>query len=45
MKSSHRIDPVDALIDAHYARIVMRESERVDADAEMDKYLKALGWA
>lgn len=44
-KSSHRIDPVDALIDAHYARIVMRESERVDADAEMDKYLKALGWA
>lgn len=44
-KSSRRIDPVDAFIDAHYARIVMRESERVDVNAEMEKYLKAQGWA
>lgn len=43
-KNTKRIDPVDACIDAHYARMVQRDSEIVDVDEEMAKYLEAMGW-
>lgn len=40
-----RIDPVDACIDAHFARLAMREAEVVDVDDEMAKYMEMMGWA
>ena len=43
-KNTKRIDPVDACIDAHYARMVLKESDIVDVDEEMQKYLEAMGW-
>lgn len=39
-----RIDPVDACIDAHFARLVQQEAEVVDVDAEMGDYLEMMGW-
>lgn len=39
-----RIDPVDAGIDAHFARLVQRNAEMVDVDEEMQKYLEMMGW-
>ena len=39
-----RIDPVDACIDAHFARLVQRDAEVVDVDAEMGEYLSMMGW-
>ena len=39
-----RIDPVDACIDAHFARLVQQEAEVVDVDAEMGDYLAMMGW-
>lgn len=41
---SRRIDPVDASIDAHFARLVQRDSQTVDVDEEMLKYLDYMGW-
>lgn len=38
-----RIDPVDAAIDAHVLAIKQGEA-KVDYDAEMQKYLKMMGW-
>ncbi|MBQ3339506.1 MAG: terminase large subunit [Atopobiaceae bacterium] len=40
-----RIDPVDACIDAHFARIVQRDLEVTDVDAEMRSYLDMMGWS
>lgn len=37
-----RIDPVDACIDAHVA--YMKFKEDINIDAEMESYLKAMGW-
>ena len=41
---TRRIDPVDACIDAHFARLVQRDSEVVDVDEEMQRYLEMMGW-
>ncbi len=43
-KAKKRIDPVDACIDAHYCRLVQRESAVVDVDEEMASYLEIMGW-
>ncbi len=39
-----RIDPVDAVIDAHAARIKTRPEESVDVDTELTNYLELMGW-
>lgn len=40
-----RIDPVDAMIDAHTAIIKNRKNkEQVDVKSELDKYLEKMGW-
>ena len=39
-----RIDPVDAVIDAHAVMLKNKTAEVVDVDSELDKYLKAIGW-
>lgn len=44
-KDSKRIDPVDACIDAHFVRMAQRDTEVIDVDEEMAKYLSAMGWA
>lgn len=43
-KRTRRIDPVDAVIDAHFCRLVQRGACIVDIDAEMESYLEAMGW-
>ncbi len=40
-----RIDPVDACIDAHFARIAQQEAEVTDVDEEMRNYLEIMGWS
>lgn len=40
-----RIDPVDALIDAHALRLITNGGETtVDVDGELDNYLALMGW-
>lgn len=39
-----RIDPVDAVIDAHAVRIKSRPEEQVDVDSELNNYLEMMGW-
>ena len=39
-----RIDPVDAIIDAHITQMKLREEEPVDYNKEMENYLKNMGW-
>ena len=39
-----RIDPVDACIDAHACMLKNKNSEVVDVESELDRYLKAMGW-
>jgi phage terminase large subunit-like protein len=39
-----RIDPVDAVIDAHAVMLKHRTKEVVNVDSELDKYLEAMGW-
>lgn len=39
-----RIDPDDALIDAHSMLIKNRETPLVNIESEMDRYLEAMGW-
>lgn len=39
-----RIDPVDAVIDAHAVRIKSRPEEQVDVDSELNSYLEMMGW-
>lgn len=39
-----RIDPVDACIDAHAAKLKNRTAEVLDVADELSAYLKAMGW-
>ena len=44
-KSTNRIDPVDACIDAHYLAIRNKSNEViVDSQAEIENYVKKMGW-
>lgn len=43
-KRTKRIDPVDALIDAHACRLKNKKAEVVDVEDALDKYLKTMGW-
>lgn len=44
-KRYKRIDPADACIDARFAHIAWRDSQTVDVDAEMQRYLETMGWS
>ena len=44
-KRTRRIDPVDASIDAHFARLVLREADPVDFDEEAQEFLRLMGYA
>lgn len=39
-----RIDPVDAVVDAHALMLKHKTKEVVDVQSELDKYLEAMGW-
>ena len=39
-----RIDPVDAVIDAHITQMKFKEEETVDYNKEMEDYLETMGW-
>lgn len=39
-----RIDPVDAMIDAHIAYMKLKQEEEIDYNKEMDSYLENMGW-
>ena len=39
-----RIDPIDAVIDAHITQMKLKEKEPVDYNKEMENYLKNMGW-
>lgn len=39
-----RIDPVDAVVDAHAIMLKHKTKEVVDVQSELDKYLEAMGW-
>lgn len=39
-----RIDPVDAAIDSHAAKMKLKAKEIVDPEDEMSKYLEQMGW-
>lgn len=39
-----RIDPVDACVDAHSCMLKNKETNEVDVESGLDKYLKAMGW-
>lgn len=39
-----RIDPVDAVVDAHACMMKNQENEVVDIPSELDAYLSAIGW-
>lgn len=43
-KKTKRIDPVDAMIDAHITYMKFNEKEKIDYDAEMKNYLETMGW-
>ena len=43
-KRFKRIDPVDSCVDAHACMLKNKNSEVVDVDSELDKYLEAIGW-
>ena len=38
-----RIDPVDAVIDAHFLALKPPTAPPIDVNAEMEKYLKGMG--
>jgi phage terminase large subunit-like protein len=40
-----RIDPVDAVIDAHALMLLNNGGEPVDLDNELQSYLDMMGWA
>ena len=40
-----RIDPVDAVIDAHALMLLTTGGESVDVENELENYLKMMGWA
>ena len=39
-----RIDPVDAMINAHITQMKFNEKEKIDYNEEMEKYLESMGW-
>lgn len=39
-----RIDPVDAMINAHITQMKFKETEKIDYDKEMKDYLEIMGW-
>ena len=39
-----RIDPVDAMIDAHITQMKFKEEEAIDYNKEMEDYLNSMGW-
>jgi phage terminase large subunit-like protein len=39
-----RIDPIDAIIDAHAVMLKNKTKETVDVGNELAKYLEAMGW-
>lgn len=43
-KRTKRIDPVDAMINAHITQMKFREKEKIDYDKEMKNYLEIMGW-
>ena len=43
-KRTRRIDPVDAAIDAHVARMKLTEDPPVDLERAMAEYLTKMGW-
>ena len=43
-KRTKRIDPVDAMIDAHITQMKFSELEPVDYNKEMEDYLDNMGW-
>lgn len=40
-----RIDPVDAMINAHITQMKFNEKENIDYDKEMEDYLDQMGWS
>ena len=40
-----RIDPVDAMIDAHITQMKFNEKKKIDYDKEMEEYLDTMGWS
>lgn len=44
-KRTKRIDPVDAMIDAHITQMKFNEKENVNYDKEMEDYLDKMGWS
>lgn len=43
-KQTNRIDPVDACIDAHYLQIKNKNSEIVNAQEDIENYVRKMGW-
>jgi len=43
-KRTKRIDPVDAMINAHITQMKFNEKENVNYDKEMEDYLDQMGW-
>jgi len=39
-----RIDPCDAMIDAHITQMKLKEEEKIDYNKEMEEYLNNMGW-
>ena len=39
-----RIDPVDAMIDAHIAYMKLKEEEKINYEKQMEDYLEKMGW-
>lgn len=39
-----RIDPCDAMIDAHITQMKLKEEEKIDYNKEMEDYLNNMGW-
>lgn len=44
-KKTKRIDPVDAMINAHITYMKFNETENVDYEEEMKNYLENMGWS
>lgn len=40
-----RIDPVDAMINAHITQMKFNEKEKIDYNKEMENYLEQMGWS
>lgn len=40
-----RIDPCDAMIDAHFGHVKLKPEQAVDVGAELEKYLEIMGWS